>query len=355
MCIRGAKWCLLRQTDDGGHVSNIKRAVSMYGLQDAYARGRLDLGGVLRFVTDLGAGVELISDQMIKGAPHPSAETLAEWDRLVAELQPDLVCNDIFVNSTLYKNRVLRPDEQLALLKADLELSHRLGFRMVRPVSDTDADVIEAALPTAERLGIVMAMEVHAGMSYTNTFTARFIALAERTSSPWLGLTVDLGIFCERLPRVWVDYFRHLGANEDVIAWIENCYVENGDTFRVLSGGGHGMSFPEELTRLFRGPIDGEFAFFSTGYENTSLDLFDRYLPLTRHIHAKFYEMTDEGTEYSIDYPRFVGHLREVGWGGYVSSEYEGQRFVLPDQPVHDTDQVVRHQQLLQSLIEKEA
>ena len=54
----------------------IKRSVSMYSLQDAYAYRRLDLGGVLRFVTDLGAGVELISDQMIKGAPHPSEATL---------------------------------------------------------------------------------------------------------------------------------------------------------------------------------------------------------------------------------------------------------------------------------------
>lgn len=334
-------------------MSQIKRAVSMYGLQDAYARGRLDLGGVLEFVTDLGAGVELISDQMIKGTPHPSAETLATWDGLVERLNPTLVCNDIFINSTLYKNRVLRPDEQLDLLVADLELSRRLGFSMVRPVSDTATEVLEAALPAAERLGIVMAMEVHAGMSYTNSFTAGFIDLCERTGSPWLGLTVDLGIFCDRLPQVWTNYFRTLGTSPEVIAWVEQCYIDNGDTFRVFKAAGpHGMNFPEELTKLFKKPIDAEFAFFSTGYESTPYEMFDRYFGLTRHIHGKFYEMTPELTEYSIDYPRFVAHLAELGYDGYIASEYEGQRFVPAGEEVHDTEQVKRHQQLLANLID---
>ncbi len=333
-----------------------KRSVSMYSLQDSYAYKRLDLGGVLRFVTDLGAGVELISDQMIKGAPHPSEATLAEWDALVAETGATLVCNDIFVNSTLYKNRVLRPDEQLALLTADLELSHRLGFPMVRPVSDTDTNIIEAALPVAEKLGIVMAMEVHAGMSYTAPLTASFIELCERTKSPWLGLTVDLGIFNYRLPRVWVNYFRSLGVSEPVIEWVEKCYLDNGDTYRVFQGGrAHGQNFPEELTRLFRGPLDGEFSFFSSGYENTPFEMFDTYAHLTRHIHGKFYEMTDEGTEYSIDYAAIVAHLAEVGYDGYISSEYEGQRFVPQGEFVDDTDQVRRHQAMLTALIAKEA
>lgn len=332
----------------------LKRAVSMYGLQDAYARKRLDMPGILRFVTELGAGVELISDQMIKGAPHPSEETLAQWDTVVAETHATLVCNDIFVNSTLYKNRVLRPDEQLALLIAELELSHRLGFGMVRPVSDTDADIIEAALPTAERLGVVMAMEVHAGMSYTAPLTAKFIALCERTGSPWLGLTVDLGIFNHRLPRVWSNYFRSLGTSPEVIDWVERAYVEHGDTFRLFAQeGAHGFNFPPELTSLFRGPLDGEYAFFSTGYENTPWELFDRYLPITRHIHAKFYEMTDDGTEYSIDYPAIVAHLAEVGYDGYLSSEYEGQRFVPIGESVDDLDQVRRHQAMLAALIEE--
>jgi hypothetical protein len=63
-------------------MSQIKTAVSMYSLQDSYAWGRLDLPGVLKFVADAGAqGVELLSDQMIKGAPDPSDETVRGWHK----------------------------------------------------------------------------------------------------------------------------------------------------------------------------------------------------------------------------------------------------------------------------------
>lgn len=334
-------------------MSQIKRAVSMYSLQDSYARGRLDLGGVLEFVTSLDAGVELIGDQMIKGAPNPSEETLYAWDALVDRLQPTLVCNDIFINSTLYKNRVLRPDEQLALLEADLRLSKRLGFSLVRPVSDTAPAVLEAALPLAEKLGVCMAPEIHAGMSYEGTLTAEYLRMMERLQSEYLGIVVDLGIFCQRLPRVWSNYFRSLGATPEVIDWVERCYVENGDTLRVFADGSdHGMKFPPELTSLFRSPIDGEFTFFSTGYENTPWAQYDRWADYVKHIHGKFYEMTDAGDEYSIDYPGVIAHLTELGYDGYIASEYEGQRFVPVGEFVDDTDQVRRHQQYLKSLID---
>ena len=62
--------------------------------------------------------------------------------------------------------------------------------------------------------------------------------------------------------------------------------------------------------------------------------------------------MTEDGTEYSIPYDEFIAYLARKGYDGYVASEYEGQRFVLFDQPIDDLGQVRKHQDILKRLIQ---
>jgi hypothetical protein len=51
-----------------------------------------------------------------------------------------------------------------------------------------------------------------------------------------------------------------------------------------------------------------------------------RLVPYTYHVHAKFYEMTDDLREYSIPYEKVIPVLVQGGFNGYLSSEYEGER-----------------------------
>ena len=328
-------------------MSQIKTAVSMYSLQDSYARGRLDLSNILQFVADTGAqGVELISDQMIKGTPNPSEETLAEWRSALEKSGLVPVCNDIFINSTIYRNRTLRVAEQVELLKRDLDVSKKLGFSLVRLVSNTAAEVTEAALPYAESIGVTMALEIHAGMSFGATFTAPWLDMMKRLQSEYLGIVIDFGIFSQRHPRVATNYFTTLGLNDAVADKVNEFFDRYGDTARIF-GFDDNIDYPEEIASLFTSPIDREYTMFSTGYENTPLDVLDEYFPYIKHFHGKFYEMLPDGTEYSIDYPKVLRRLNQLGYDGYIASEYEGNRFVPIDEPVHDQEQVRLHQAML--------
>lgn len=330
-------------------MSQIKTAVSMYSLQDSYARGRLDLPGVLNFVASTGAqGVELISDQMIKGTPFPSDETVAQWRAALDASGLVPVCNDIFINSTIYRNRTLRVPEQVEFLKRDLDVSKRLGFSLVRLVSDTSPEVTLAALPYAESIGMTMALEIHAGMSFNGSLTRQWTDMMKKAQSANLGLVIDFGIFCDRHPRVATNYFLSIGLNPAVAAMVDEIYLAKGDTLHAFgSGFGHGMNFPPELRSLFTSPVDEEYSFFSTGYENTPLDVLDEYFAYIKHFHGKFYEMLPDGTEYAIDYPKVLTRLNQLGYDGYIASEYEGNRFVPIDQPVDDQGQVRAHQAML--------
>ena len=124
-------------------MTSIKRGVSLYSLQDAYGRGGLGLEGTIAAVEQMGTqGIEFLSDQMLTGAQKASENTLREWDAIIERHPLDLVSNDIFVNSTLYRNRTLTLEEQAELLSSDLRLANRLGFRLVRVVSRTDPRLI---------------------------------------------------------------------------------------------------------------------------------------------------------------------------------------------------------------------
>lgn len=78
-----------------------------------------------------------------------------------------------------------------------------------------------------------------------------------------------------------------------------------------------------------------------------------------RHIHAKFYEMQrvegfDYWHEYSIPYHEIIPVLAEIGYDGYLSSEYEGNRHIEDAHPVDSAAQVGAHQSMLAALIGQE-
>ena len=329
-------------------MSNIKRAISFYSLQDQYVRGKINLEGIFKLLKELDAGMEFISDQMMKGTPHPSEESLKQWDELINKYQVERVCNDIFINTCLYKNRTLTTKEATDALIEEIKLANRLGFKLIRLVSKTPAEIIEPALPYAEKYNVTLALEIHGGMSFDNPMTKAFVEVMKKLNSPYVGLVVDTGIFCRRHPRVSTNYFRDLGANENVINYINNIFESGTDPKRYFEKFG---GVPEELKSLIKNQQDFEYVLFSDGYEASDFSILDEYMPYVKHFHGKVYEMTEEGNEYSIPYDELIKYLHEKGYEGYIATEYEGNRFVLPNEEVKELEQVRRHQEMLKKYI----
>jgi hypothetical protein len=75
------------------------------------------------------------------------------------------------------------------------------------------------------------------------------------------------------------------------------------------------------------------------------------YAPYFRHIQAKFYEMTPEATDPSISYDEVIPVLAAAGWNGYLSSEYEGNRWIQDVEPVDSREQVRRQHTMFERLI----
>ena len=330
---------------------SIKTCVSLYSLQDEFMHKRMDLEDIMEFLRQNKVqGFEILPDQMIHNTPHPSEETLAKWDALM-EKYPDIkpVCADVFLNTNLYMNRTLTKRECVDLLVDEIKLANRLGIHLIRLVSMVPGFVIEPLLPYAEKYDVKFGLEIHAGMSFNIPATRGFIEEMQRVDSPYCGLVVDAGIFCHRIPRVFNDFnMKVLGVNPKVVDYFNSWFDKGLDGTHAFDEH-HNMK--PELQAMATGK-DMPYIMLADGYENTPLSVMDQYWKYIKHFHFKLWEMVD-GEEYSIDYKKLLQYLHDHNYDGYVSTEYEGNRWILPGHPMVEKEQVSAHQEMLRRHIKE--
>ncbi len=333
-------------------MSRIKTCVSLYSLQDEFLNKRMDLAGVLRYVKSLGTeGIEILPDQMLKNSPHISDEAVKEWDELIAETGLKPVIADVFLNTNLYKNRSLTKRECVDLLIDEIKQANKLGIHMIRLVSMVPYWVIEPLLPYCEKYDVTIAIEIHAAMAFDVPETMNFINEAKRVNSPYVGIVVDTGIFCRRLPRVVEKYEGSIGTSQGVFDYVNSLFDKGTDLHRVLRE--NNGQYPDELKAAMKCEHDNISVPLLDGYENYPYEVLDEYLPLIKHFHLKMWEMTEEGPEYSIDFKGLLKYLHDKNWDGYVATEYEGNRFTLAGQPMQEKKQVAMNQKYIQDCLKE--
>jgi len=327
----------------------IKTAVSLYSYQDEYVRGKLNLEGCLKELHEAGAqGVEILPDQMLRRAPFVSDADIKNWHEMLEKYEIAPVCNDIFINTLLYNNRVLTHDESLELLENELRLANRMGMKMVRLVSMTPVDIIEDALPLAEKLDVTMALEVHAGMSFNIPQTKKFCDLMFKLESEHVGLVIDTGIFCRKFPRVSREFHLAHGLNPKLGEYIDKIYPEHEEISFIKDE----KNRPAEIKDMIKSEVDFVYLMLADGYENHPYTLLDPYMKYVKHFHAKTFEMLDDKEEYSTDFAGLIEYLKGKNYDGYIATEYEGGRFALPGTVVDAVTQVRRNQKMFRSLID---
>jgi hypothetical protein len=191
--------------------------------------------------------------------------------------------------------------------------------------------MIERALPIAERLDVRIAPEVHAPIPLDGKYI-------HKTGTKHMGFTVDFGIFCRRLPRVFLDYCTRHGTQKRVRDYVSKAFEDGASGDQMMAA----------VQKMDPSPADLQCAAFAFGYgpiSNKPQDL-GRLMPYIFNIHAKFYEMTDELTEYSIPYDEIIPVLTKIGYEHSIDSEYEGQRWIQ-DFTITDSFEQVRRQHVM--------
>ncbi len=287
--------------------------VSLYSFMGDYGTN-LDLETALRSIADLGAtGVEILGEGHVPNYPEPPQEWVDEWFRLlqVYGLEPTNYGSwiDTRLHSSGEHGRDMTVAEGAAALQRDLRLAKRLGFRFVRPkigVVSGDlvphpiwTEVVESSLPLAEELDVVICPEIHSPTPIKHEVVDDYIDLIRRTGTKHFGLLLDTGIFQDRpIP---------LGPGElpgRRPAFLDGIGVDPADVFGVI-----------------------EHVVF---------------------IQAKFHDIDDDLVDQQIPWEPVLRALKDAGYTGYLSSEYEGERT-----PWRSIEQVRRQHSLMRQIADR--
>jgi hypothetical protein len=174
-------------------------------------------------------------------------------------------------------------------------------------------------------------------MAFDEPATISYIEEMKRLNSKYIGLVIDTGIFCKRFPRVVRNYEVSVGSSPIMFDFIESTFENDGDFHQYMKKAG--WKFPAEIDAQLN-DHDRMMAHIMDGYENYAYEVMDEYLPYIKHFHFKMFEMTEEGPEYSMDYKGLLQYLHDHNWEGYVSAEYEGNRFTPAGTPMQEKKQV---------------
>ena len=353
-------------------MSEIKRGVSLYSYQQEQFFKRMNWKDMIREVHDnlKCDGIEIIDEATIRDYPFPSEQFIYDFNNEMARYNMKGVAMDIYFDPMQFRDHVMNHEEGLLRLKHDIELASKLGFETVRCLCAIPIDIIEAAIPTAEKYNVKIGKEIHIPFPikrgkelsmYTQAtnlpinyhMCEEIMDLVDRTGTKHVGLVPDFGIFQHSPSQVSIDYQKRHTPYPEAIDFL----VENRKNYEPAEL----AAKVKELYPKF--DYNGKIA-TSIAIRDSIADPEDilEIVPYITSIHGKFYNMTEipgepgKYEELAIDYENPIKYLVQGGYNGYIDSEFEGQR----DQQdrgeeylVDEVEQVRRHHEMMDRIIRK--
>jgi sugar phosphate isomerase/epimerase len=267
----------------------------------------LTLEDAIESIADLGAtGIEILGEAHVPGYPDPPAAWVDHWFRLLERHRLEPTNYGSWIDTRLRLSRPMTALEAADDLARDIRLAARLGFHMVRPkfgVVSFDLvpdpiweEAVLRVLELAQRSNVVICPEIHAPTPIRHPLVDAYVDFIQRSGTRHFGLLIDTGIFQDRpLPYM-----------------------------------------PGETPEMRRDFLDGI---------HVDPQDFLAVAPYTVFIQAKFHSITDALVDEHIPWERVVPVLKQAGYAGYLSSEYEGDR-----SPWRSLEQVRRQHALIRKL-----
>lgn len=330
----------------------IRRSVSLYSLQEPYYLGKMNLEDCIAAVKNqIGAdGIELLIDEM----PFPSIrsedrqisdEDLAIWKDYMQKYDVFPAAYDTTFFTTWYANRHLTNREHVYWIKKDLQTCARMGFPVYRTgiMRHEDIEIMSECFEFAEQLGVQIATEVHTPRGLHTWWTQDFLnEIEKKHADKSAGFVVDFAIFTTGMSLADKHLYLRQGAKESLLNEIDQAYRAGQpltkDQIEKAGGGKIEIGANDKLKASICD--DPEWL--------------GEVLPYVKHCHGKFYEMSEDCVEPSIDYEGPVNFLKKHNWDGVISSEYEGQRYYFEmgsKISMDPIEQTRRHQMMLKRLI----
>lgn len=296
-------------------MSKIELGVTLYSVTSEYVTGRKSLEECLSMVRDLGyRGVEFIPAQMAPEYPFISDKWLSYFAELLAKYGLDPVCWSAYIDMGIRTDRDLTAEEIMQYTINDLTCARKAGFPLVRTQHAISPDILKKMIPWCERLGVKLAIEMHHPHTPDTPKWQEYIEIMYGEGKGWLGVVPDFSIYQAYPHKLYIDAMLNGG-----------CRKEKIDAIMALVDAGA----PEERTAEL-GLNEAEQSCVPDlfeGYSHCSLDTLDILIPISPYIHGKFYYLENGEHDDCIPFEKLLPRIRELGYEGYITAEYEGHHF----------------------------
>lgn len=298
--------------------------LTLYSASAEFRAGWYDFDGLLDRVADLGIGpgIEIVASQVLPTYPAVSDDFAASWQASFDKHGFDASSFGANLDMGRRRDRDMTPDEEYEFTETLFHGAKKLGFPLVRIQSAKPA-LLRRLLPLAEKLELKLAYEIHAPLGPNSPEIMKVRDVYEELDSPLLGFVADFSSTMHSMSPTLLRAVSRAGLDQEALERLQTIWsTEASMRERQEEFIGYLRSRGFDPARL------GSFAhlaFNMHGHVNPR-DWAD-IMPQIMHVHARFYDIDDQGNEPAIDYPELVRVFVEGGYRGYWSSEWEGHAF----------------------------
>lgn len=310
-----------------------KIGVTFHSFTNEYVTYVYSFEDLMELASYLGGGVEIVGPAHHRGFPEVTDEFERVFKSALERYGLTPTCYGSYQDPFMLPDRDLTPDEIYEYTLPQLRGAARLGFPVVR-LQYYAYPIADRLVPVAEKLNLKLGYELHSPLMIESPTVQKLIAQIQGLGSEHLGLIPDCGIFAHSISQHHLGMAKQMGVHDSVInevqqLWKAKATVEAAlERVAELGGNQAALSWTEMVW--------GSFGFS----EPSALVSIKDYIV---HVHAKFYSIV-EGEEPNLRYQEVVKALIDIGYTGWVSSEYEG--------PPTDSFEIVRkHQEMLRRYV----
>ena len=304
--------------------SGIELGITLYSLTSEFAAGLYTPETLIKAVADegLGPGVEFNIAQMLRTYPDVDDDFIRLWRGSMDRygLTPSAVGTNLDMGRR--KDRDMTPDEEYDFFAAQLRTANKLGFHRV-VIRSAGKDLLRRLLPLAEQYDQKLGYEIHAPQGPNDPKILQIREMYEELGSDRLGFTADFSSTMHSLSPTLFRTLRQMGLPEEHFEVMQEIWRKplpmherNQEFEDYLSASNFDPARLGPFTRL-------AFNMHGLVPPEEWLDI----MPQIFHVHAKFYDIDENGDEPAMDIPRIVQQFVQGGYQGYLSSEWEGHAF----------------------------
>lgn len=309
---------------DGIAGTGIKLGITLYSLTSEFAAGLYTPETLIQAVAEegLGPGVEFNIAQMLRTYPDVDKEFVKLWFDSLERYGLEASAVGTNLDMGRRKDRDMTPDEEHDFFARQLKTANTLGFKTI-VIRSAGKELLRSLLPLAEKYDQRLGYEIHAPQGPNDPKILQIREMYDELNSERLGFTADFSSTMHSLSPTLLRTMRQMGMPEEYFTVMDEIWHEP-TPMHVRNQKFEDFLTAEKFDFARLGPFT-RLAFNMHGLVPPEewLDI----MPQTFHVHAKFYDIDEDGNEPAMDIPRIVQQFVKGGYQGFLSSEWEGHAF----------------------------